>query len=87
VILDPRLATQSLGRPLMDAEAAFARDLEAVFAEGIHAFADVAAALSKRGTVPPSGAPGAWTEQSLMRELAAVNASLDDAYAQSGIGA
>ncbi len=85
--LDPRLAEQALGRPLTDSEAAFARDLEAVFAEGIHAFADVAAALAKRGTRRPSGETGLWTEDVLLQELSAVNASLDAAYADSGIGA
>jgi hypothetical protein len=87
VALDPRLARQSLGRPLTELEAAFARDIEAVFAEGTHLFADVATALAKRGTQRPSGEGGAWTEESLARELEAVNAALDAAYAESGIGA
>ncbi len=85
--LDPRLAEQSLGRPLTHAEAAFARDLEAVFTEGIHAFADVAAALAKRGTQRPSGETEAWTEAALVQELSLVNTSLDAAYADSGSGA
>jgi hypothetical protein len=71
----------------MDAEAAFARDLESVFAEGIHEFAGVAAALAKRGTLRPSGQTGVWTEETLLKELSVVNASLDAAYAESGIGA
>jgi hypothetical protein len=87
VVLNPRLAEQSLGRTLTDAEAAFARDLEAVFAEGIHTFTEVATALARRGTLRPSGQAGAWTEETLHQELAEVNASLDAAYAESGIGA
>ncbi len=85
--LDPKLAEQALGRMMTESEVVFARDLEAVFAEGIHVFADVAAALAKRGTLRPSGETGLWTEEILLRELSAVNASLDAAYAASGIGA
>jgi hypothetical protein len=87
VALDPGLAEQSLGRKLTEAEAAFARDLEAVFAEGIHAFAEVATALARRGTLRPSNRTGVWTEEALLQELADVNASLDAAYAEAGIGA
>jgi hypothetical protein len=87
VELDPKLATQSLGRAPNARELALARDLEAVFAEGIHAFDAVAASLQARGTPRPSGASGAWTEQALAEELAAINASLDAAYAENGTGA
>jgi hypothetical protein len=85
--LNPQLATQSLARPLSEIEAALARDLEAVFAEGVHDFAKVAAALQARGTKRPSGGAAAWTEAVLHQELAALNASLDAAYAADGIGA
>jgi hypothetical protein len=85
--LDPKLATQSLGRPLTEAERRLAADLEAVFAEGVHEFAAVAESLAERGTARPSGDPGPWTEAALIAELAAVNASLDAAYAERGIGA
>jgi hypothetical protein len=85
--LDQRLARQSLGRPLTDVEQVFARDLEAVFAEGLHDFAKVAKALQARGTARPSGRKGPWTESALQEELAALNASLDTAYAENGVGA
>jgi hypothetical protein len=85
--LDPKLATQSLGRPLTEVERRLAAELEAVFAEGVHEFAAVAAALVARGAPRPSGDPGPWTEAALVAELAAVNASLDAAYAEHGIGA
>jgi len=35
----------------------------------------------------PSGATGAWTLASLEQELADINRSLDQAYAQNGFGA
>jgi hypothetical protein len=85
--LDQQLARQSLGRPLTDVEQDFARDLEAVFAEGVHDFGEVAAALEARGAPRPSGQGGGWTEAALQDELAALNASLDAAYAGHGIGA
>lgn len=84
--LDQKLATQSLGRPLAELELALARDLEAVFADGVHVFSDVASALQARGTARPSGAVGAWTEQALADELRAINTSLDAAYAANGTG-
>jgi hypothetical protein len=85
--LNPGLATQALARTLSDAEAALARDLEAVFSEGVHEFAMVAAGLQSRGTKRPSGETGPWTEAVLHEELVAVNAALDAAYAADGIGA
>jgi hypothetical protein len=85
--LNPGLATQALARPLSEAEAALARDLEAVFSEGVHDFGKAAAGLQARGTKRPSGAPGPWSEAVLHEELAAVNAALDAAYAADGIGA
>jgi hypothetical protein len=85
--LDQRLARQSLGRSLTEAEQAFARDLEAVFAEGVHDFGKVAIALDARSCGRPSGKPGPWSEAILQEELAALNASLDAAYADHGLGA
>jgi hypothetical protein len=81
------LAHQSLSRELTEPEAALARALEEVFAAGTHEFAAVAAALQAKGVARPSGASGIWTEAILASELAALNASLDAAYAQDGIGA
>ncbi len=85
--LNPGLARQSLGRPLTEVEEAFARDLEAVFAEGVHDFATVAAQLARRGVRRPSGQTGGWTEATLGDELAALNTALDQAYATHGLGA
>jgi hypothetical protein len=92
VMLDSRvaqqsLAHQSLSRAVTEPEAALARALEEVFATGTHAFAAVAALLQAKGVARPSGATGAWTEAVLASELAALNASLDAAYATDGIGA
>ena len=86
-MLDPRLEHQSLSREITESEAALARALEEVFATGTHEFSAVAAALQTKGVARPSGAAGAWTEAVLASELAAVNASLDAAYAKDGIGA
>ena len=81
------LSTQALARPLVPAEAALATALETIFAAGIHAFPEVARELQVRGIVHPSGAKEPWTEAGLLRELAAINASLDASYARDGIGA
>lgn len=86
-MLDPRLARQSLARPLSAAEQALAVELEAVFAAGTHDFAAVADALQSKGVVRPSGSHEPWTLASLESELATLNASLDAAYAKDGIGA
>ena len=86
-MLDPKLARQALARPLSDAEKALASALEAIFASGTHDFADVAQALQARGTERPSGDTGAWSEAALVKELTAINAALDAAYAATGIGA
>ena len=42
---------------------------------------------SATGVKRPSGAPGPWTAAVLEQELATINASLDAAYAENGIGA
>jgi len=82
-----RLKQQSLGRPLTPEERALADALEAVFRSGEQDFEAVARALENRGVKRPSGATGAWTAAVLEQELAAINASLDAAYAEHGIGA
>ena len=85
--LHSRLMHQSLGRPLSDEERALADALEAVFRTGEQDFENVARALDRAGVKRPSGAKGPWTAAALEQELAAINASLDAAYAQNGIGA
>ena len=86
-MLDPRLANQSLSRPLTHEENALAQALEAIFAAGTHSFALVAAALQDKGVQRPSGSREAWNEASLEQELASINAAMDAAYTQNGIGA
>jgi hypothetical protein len=85
--LHARLTHQSLGRPLSAEERALADALEAVFRTGEHDFEQVARALERDGVKRPSGAIGPWTAAVLEQELAVINASLDAAYAENGIGA
>jgi hypothetical protein len=85
--LHARLTHQSLGRPLSAEERALADALEAVFRTGEQDFEQVARALERDGVKRPSGANGPWTAAVLEQELAAINASLDAAYAETGIGA
>src|SRR5688572_31287313 len=82
-----RLAHQSLGRPLRPQERALADALEAVFRSGQHDFEQVARELERAGVKRPSGEGGPWTSAVLEQELATINAELDAAYAQHGIGA
>jgi hypothetical protein len=85
--LHSRLKHQSLGRPLTAEESALANALEKIFLTGQHDFAEVARALEQDGVKRPSGEKGPWTVAVLEAELAQINASLDAAYAQNGIGA
>jgi hypothetical protein len=85
--LHSRLMHQSLGRPLTAQERALADALEAVFRTGQHDFEEVARALERDGVKRPSGATGAWTAAVLEQEIAQINASLDAAHAENGIGA
>jgi hypothetical protein len=85
--LHSRLMHQSLGRPLSAEERALADALEALFRTGEHDFDAVARALERDGVRRPSGAGGPWTAAVLEQELARINASLDAAYAENGIGA
>jgi hypothetical protein len=85
--LHARLKHQSLGRPLSPQERALADALEAVFRTGQQDFEEVARCLEREGVKRPSGAAGPWTAAALEQELAAINASLDAAYAEHGIGA
>jgi hypothetical protein len=82
-----RLKHQSLGRPLAPEERALADALEAIFRTGTQDFEEVARALERDRVKRPSGAMGAWSAAVLEEELARINASLDRAYAENGIGA
>ena len=86
--LHSRLMHQSLGpRRSPQEERALADALEAVFRTGEQDFEEVARALERDGVKRPSGAAGPWTAAVLEQELAEINASLDAAYAENGIGA
>jgi hypothetical protein len=85
--LHSRLMHQSLGRPLTPEERALADALEAAFRTGQQDFEEVARALTRDGIKRPSGATAPWTAAALEQELANINASLDAAYAENGIGA
>ena len=85
--LHARLRHQSLGRPLTADETALAQALEKVFRAGAKDFEDVARALDRDRIRRPSGTVGPWTAAALEQELVRINASLDAAYAENGIGA
>ena len=85
--LHSQLMHQSLGRPLTPEERVLADALEGVFRAGEKDFAEVARALERNGVERPSGASGPWTAAALEQELARINAALDAAYAENGIGA
>ena len=80
-----RLGRQSLRRALRPEEIALAAALEQIFAAGQHDFTEVAQALQARNITRPSGAAGDWTPDVLERELAAINADLDKAYAENDL--
>ena len=82
-----RLEHQSLGRALSAEEEALADALEAIFRTGVQEFEEVARALERERVKRPSGGTGPWTAAVLEQELASINASLDAAYAEHGIGA
>lgn len=83
----PGLETQSSGRALTEVERHLAEALEAIYKDGVQDFPAVAERLTAAGVVRPSGATAPWTEAALLDELTAVNASLDQAYADNGRGA
>lgn len=85
--LHERLRRQSLGRPLTADEEALAQAMEKVFRAGEQDFEALARALQRDGIKRPSGATGPWTAAVLEEELVRINASLDAAYAENGIGA
>ena len=81
------LQHQCRGRPLSDGEMQLATALEAMFAAGAAEFAEVARRLSEQAVPAPSSQSTAWTPALLEHELSLINASLDEAYARSGLGA
>jgi len=81
------LAHQALGRELTSKERDLAKAMLKAFGSGEHDFAAVARLLEEWKVARPSGATGAWTLASLEQELADINRSLDQAYAQNGFGA
>lgn len=83
----PALAHQSRGRDLTGPEAALAKALMDIFSDGTHDFAKVAAALTERGVTAPISGGSDWTEESLGKELTAINADLEAAYQEHGYGA
>jgi hypothetical protein len=82
-----RLENQSRGRVLTVEEEALADALEAIFRTGEQDFEEVARALERARVKRPSGITAPWTAAALEQELASINASLDAAYAEHGIGA
>ncbi len=83
--LHARLKNQSRGRVLT--VEALADALEAIFRTGEQDFEEVARALERARVKRPSGITEPWTAAVLEQELASINASLDAAYAEHGIGA
>lgn len=84
---DPALRTQSKGRPLSEAEIAFATDLERIYETGCHDFTLVVEQLNTKGIARPSGQSGDWTLEVFEEEVKQINASHDAAHVEHGIGA
>lgn len=82
----PELPHQSRGRDLSEAEHALADALMEIYATGAAGPDAVAAALAEKGVVSPSSGSNDWTAESVAKELAALNADLDEAYAENGFG-
>lgn len=82
----PALAHQSRGRALSADEQALADTLMAVMGAGGD-FDAVATALAEKGVKAPASGRSDWDRDLLHRELAALNADLDAAYAEHGYGA
>jgi hypothetical protein len=81
------LARQALRRELTSKERALASAMLKAFGSGEHDLAAVARLLEEWKVARPSGATAPWTLASLEQELADINRSLDQAYAQNGFGA
>ncbi|WP_224814732.1 recombinase-like helix-turn-helix domain-containing protein [Hasllibacter sp. MH4015] len=83
----PELAHQGRGRPLTQAEDDFAEALMAIYGDGVQGAPDLAKALAMRNVTRPSSGKADWTADTLEEELKAINADLDQAYAENGFGA
>ena len=83
----PELAHQSLGRPLTEVESRLADALMNAYAEGAVGEQSIAEALLAKGVVRPSTGSVDWTAANLAAELQALNADLDAAYQENGLGA
>ena len=83
----PALAHQAQGRPMTEAEAAFAAALMDIYRTGTHDFDAVAAELSRRAVSAPRSGSVEWSVALLESELSGINAELDAAYAEHGYGA
>jgi len=81
------LAHQALGRELTSKERELAKAMLNAFGSGEHDLAAVARLLEDWKVARPSGGTGPWTLATLEQELADINRSLDQAYAQNGFGA
>ncbi|MEX0346564.1 MAG: recombinase-like helix-turn-helix domain-containing protein [Rhizobiaceae bacterium] len=81
------LDIQSRGRELSPDEQAFADALEAIFKEGTHDMDAVAEALAAGGIKAPGSGKVDWSQDILLSELKAINASLDAAFEENGYGA
>jgi hypothetical protein len=81
-----KLATQSRGRDLSEAEVGLTKALIQTFAKGEHDFTVVVSRLNEAKIPRPSGESGEWTISALENELRQLNVSLDEAYAKNGFG-
>ena len=82
----PELARQSMGRELSEAEEVLADALMDIYASGVTGADAVARALAEKGVASPISGNTSWTAESVAADLAALNADLDEAYSQNGVG-
>ena len=80
------LPNQSRGRELTPQENTLADALMEIYAGGASGPDAVAVGLAERGVVAPSSGKSDWTAESVMQELATLNADLDKAYEENGFG-
>jgi hypothetical protein len=81
-----RLKYQSLGRALTAAERVLADAMLTFFRTGSTDFDAMVETLQRQGLPRPSGETGGWTRDVLQQELARINADMDAAYAENGVG-
>ena len=82
----PELAHQSKGRELSQAEEVLADTLMDIYGSGVSGADAVAKALTEKGVASPISGRAEWTAESVAAHFAALNADLDEAYSQNGIG-